>query len=266
MRRRNGFTLIELLVVIAIIAILAAILFPVFTQAREKARSASCLSNSRQVATGLMMYVNDFDGAGPIQYAAGGIYCGDNPGMRCWYEASYPYIKNEGVFNCPSAPRSMRQSFMAPRTSGSAGRPYPTQGMTLTYNFTLSQMNSPGAGQAPLYVGKCPEPARVFFFGDGGSLPHGWNYGVAFANVNDATRKNMAAPYGTGTIAADDQAARHHGGSNLCFLDGHCKWMRWQRLAVFYCIPGDCSAQPGTVNYSDEAKWLWWPRYGVDPP
>src|SRR6478672_6965972 len=68
MRRHDGFTLIELLVVIAIIAILAAILFPVFAQAREKARQTSCLSNQKQIGTGIMMYVQDYDEKYPLAY------------------------------------------------------------------------------------------------------------------------------------------------------------------------------------------------------
>ncbi|HEY3298451.1 MAG TPA: prepilin-type N-terminal cleavage/methylation domain-containing protein, partial [Armatimonadota bacterium] len=67
-KRNSGFTLIELLVVIAIIAILAAILFPVFAQAREKARSASCLSNEKQIGLGLMMYMQDYDETYPMAY------------------------------------------------------------------------------------------------------------------------------------------------------------------------------------------------------
>ena len=98
---RRGFTLIELLVVIAIIAILAAILFPVFAQAREKARQAACLSNMKQMGTAITMYAQDYD------ETYNSIYTFQPPafnaGCRFWWtELLYPYIKNADVFRCPS--------------------------------------------------------------------------------------------------------------------------------------------------------------------
>jgi len=97
-QRRSAFTLIELLVVIAIIAILAAILFPVFAQAREKARSASCLSNLKQIGTGWMMYIQDYDETIPAGWedpAKGG-----HGGV---HNALQPYMKNYKIVECPSA-------------------------------------------------------------------------------------------------------------------------------------------------------------------
>jgi prepilin-type N-terminal cleavage/methylation domain-containing protein/prepilin-type processing-associated H-X9-DG protein len=107
MRRdlKPAFTLIELLVVIAIIAILAAILFPVFALAREKARMSSCLSNQRQLGTALMMYVQDYDETFPyIRFHAYSAQKGAN--TYVWKNAVRPYLKNLDVLACPSNPTS----------------------------------------------------------------------------------------------------------------------------------------------------------------
>ena len=114
--KRRGFTLIELLVVIAIIAILAAILFPVFARAREKARQTSCLSNMKQLGLGMLMYAQDYDetftrmghGNQPTPVVPGDNYFNYNSGSsylyfyRSWASNIYPYIKNVQIFICPS--------------------------------------------------------------------------------------------------------------------------------------------------------------------
>jgi len=100
MRKQNGFTLIELLVVIAIIAILAAILFPVFAKAREKARQTSCLSNMKQIGLGFAQYTQDYD----EKYSSRFI-CVDTPCHEYSYRyALQPYIKNNQIWKCPSNP------------------------------------------------------------------------------------------------------------------------------------------------------------------
>ena len=98
-RKRKAFTLIELLVVIAIIAILAAILFPVFARAREKAKTASCLSNLKELGLGMLMYTQDYDQIIPAWYRY------SPPGVSnyiCWTAVIYPYVKNKQIFCCPS--------------------------------------------------------------------------------------------------------------------------------------------------------------------
>lgn len=108
-RARPGFTLIELLVVIAIIAILAAILFPVFAQAREKARQTACLSNLKQLGMGVLMYTQDYDETMPMVYYSRNNWSASDrcnrpeEGSLRWSGAIYPYVKSGGVFTCPSA-------------------------------------------------------------------------------------------------------------------------------------------------------------------
>src|SRR3569832_1996332 len=150
-REGGGFTLIELLVVIAIIAILAAILFPVFAQAREKARQTSCLSNLKQLGTGYMMYVQDYDESFPLAcqsptriitvyasppYLLVGRGAGTNWG-DLWYPTQganvvFPYTKNYAIWACPSA--ALKDQFNPPLSSspGFAAGQTPTQ---LTYNY-----------------------------------------------------------------------------------------------------------------------------------
>lgn len=114
-KRRSGFTLIELLVVIAIIAILAAILFPVFAQARESARSASCLSNIKQLSLAVLMYTQDYDERFPTPLydmdVANPAYGKQAQPWGIWYryhvgwnQLVQPYVKNVQVFLCPSSP------------------------------------------------------------------------------------------------------------------------------------------------------------------
>ena len=98
---RRGFTLIELLVVIAIIAILAAILFPVFARAREKARQASCLSNVKQIGLAFMQYKQDYDEMWPAMYWTAAT--GWEPAISGWWGGEIgPYMKNTQIFSCPS--------------------------------------------------------------------------------------------------------------------------------------------------------------------
>src|SRR6056297_1595143 len=105
--RRRGFTLIELLVVIAIIAILAAILFPVFARAREKARQTSCLSNVKQIGLAWQMYVQDYDECIPPYYVPNSVRGPELPDIGAsttlyWQDLIYPYTKNFQIWVCPS--------------------------------------------------------------------------------------------------------------------------------------------------------------------
>src|SRR5205807_8555282 len=115
-KRSRGFTLIELLVVIAIIAILAAILFPVFAQARDKARQAACLSNMKQIGAAVMMYSQDYDEQMPYNYE----YFWDASGKQIpnllmwWQDLCRPYVKNEAVYSCPSLSPHIKYTYWRP--------------------------------------------------------------------------------------------------------------------------------------------------------
>lgn len=118
--RRKGFTLIELLVVIAIIAILAAILLPVFARARENARKSTCQNNEKQIGTALMQYIQDFDEIYPPRNDGQGVY---------WSQLIQPYVKSTQVFKCPSNPN--------PNNSVGVIGTYPALPISYAYNERL---------------------------------------------------------------------------------------------------------------------------------
>jgi prepilin-type N-terminal cleavage/methylation domain-containing protein/prepilin-type processing-associated H-X9-DG protein len=202
-RRGRGFTLIELLVVIAIIAILAAILFPVFAQAREKARQASCLSNLKQLGLGAYMYAQDYDETYPVldmRYPAGiegplatGTARGGCP-SGLWCNLIYPYVKNAGVYKCPSL----------------SNRLYRCQGVDYGWNVGTNQSsptysNGMGRFPPPVTMASVPAPADTLIIGHPSTAE---NDPMLWLNVG---RPDWLSQY-------------HLGGNNYAFADGHAKW------------------------------------------
>lgn len=143
MKNRNGFTLIELLVVIAIIAILAAILFPVFAKVREKARAISCLSNMKQLGLAVTQYTQDYDETEPNGWS---VY-GDETG---WASQVFPYVKSVGAFACPDD-SSIGQQSIGEVKSTSYGinsnfgiNPWPAAA-TVAKSYTLAAFGAPSS-------------------------------------------------------------------------------------------------------------------------
>ena len=229
---RRGFTLIELLVVIAIIAILAAILFPVFARAREKARTASCQSNVKQIILGVLMYTQDYDERTPGAYGNSGrdtgivMPAGPVSGRTNWWlwpDMVYPYVKNIQVFRCPSGSNSicdynasnlaMRGDHVSPGTSlGSLSRPAEMIGIYDSWGLTSCGM---------------PHGYRI---DSDGSHPLCYGYPAV-----DETK------FLPGNTYARDYS-RHNDGCNYGFMDGHVKWLA---NTVTYCPSGASSPAYG---------------------
>ncbi len=185
---RKGFTLIELLVVIAIIAILAAILFPVFAKARDKARQTACSSNMKQLATAVMMYAQDYDETYPANWVLQSVSPSRNEqyGNPLWLLE--PYVKSSKLFICPSD--SVGNSFM---DAVDAVDNTKKVGTSYTWNSFAGGVSS----------AKCQEPSRTFMINEG-HYPMAWLcYYPAFLD-----------------------GERHSGGSNAAFLDGHVKFIK----------------------------------------
>jgi len=176
--RKPAFTLIELLVVIAIIAILAAILFPVFAQARERARMSACVSNMRQIGASLMMYVQDYDETYPYCRFHGALGTAASTNVDSWRNAILPYLKNLDVLGCPSNPFSRTtsgvQGAIPPKRGANAEgwERVPEQRMPISYNMNQcasswvpADSKNP-APPPPLRLGQLARPAETIIVGE----------------------------------------------------------------------------------------------------
>jgi prepilin-type N-terminal cleavage/methylation domain-containing protein len=206
--KSRAFTLIELLVVIAIIAILAAILFPVFAQAREQARQTACISNLRQIGTASLTYAQDYD------EQMIGTELGADP-EYFWGDMIQPYMKNRQILDCPSS---------TPKTkwSGPVAPAWP-RGISLewSYNYALNDIrDSVGArlGAAHQSLAAFTRPADTLLIVDG--------WPAVAAPATDEERHEVAWVWGQRDSVhrpLDDGNPRHHGGFNFAACDGHAK-------------------------------------------
>lgn len=193
--KRHGFTLIELLVVIAIIAILAAILFPVFAKAREKARQSSCLSNLKQLGLAELQYEQDYDGCTGSYYSTPA----DGASQWSWIDQLAPYCKNVQIFECPST--TLRYRAVA------AGHHLGSYGVNISAHNTLSM-----AGRDYLYCYRntvsLQYPAETILLGD--------NAGGTYFRYNGTSFDGLTKP--------------HNDGANVAYFDGHAKWQSYSAL------------------------------------
>jgi prepilin-type N-terminal cleavage/methylation domain-containing protein/prepilin-type processing-associated H-X9-DG protein len=228
---RRGFTLIELLVVIAIIAILAAILFPVFAQARGKARQAACLSNCRQISTAVQMYGQDWDDWYPSCHSG------------AYYILVQPYIKNSDVWRCPSGHGTYTVS--REHIDGSTK----AWGLVKVGLLVNGDVVGGGWGMPHRSATLVTEPANTVLMADND------NWAPADGKVGDWTGQIAASAWTDAMMvrgwnsrwqsepAVKDArlGAKHNGGANFIFVDGHVRWLRTP--------PTDCAAwQPGSTG------------------
>ncbi len=219
---------------IAIIAILAAILFPVFSRAREQARKTACLSNMKQIGTALMMYVQDWDETYPYLgcFGCGGGADANNP--LCSPQAKiYPYVKNLGVYDCPSADmyKLVTVANGCARNDPSGwGWPFPPDwvGASLDIGWN-DQMYA-------MRMASMPTPAETVVFSDAAMFVSCGGTRTVYANTC-AAACNPAGRLRRNT--------RHVEGENLVFADGHAKWMNFLEIA-------------------DRCGKLFWPQRNMD--
>lgn len=250
--KSSGFTLIELLVVIAIIAILAAILFPVFAQAREQARKTACLNNTKQIGTAVMMYVQDYDEMYPCN-SWDEPYIGtsdndigqDTRSKTHWPWRIMPYLKNKQVFRCPSDPAQGLSGWAgySKIQDDSWGIPMPISLSQNQHLFGYAGTTSSDPDWAQYYkpqsLAAVPSTANTYMIADYGRnyMETWWINNLRAANYTRVY--NQSAPGGGATKDNTEPWAsrfkqqnvqRHIGGQNITFADGHAAYRQGTRI------------------------------------
>jgi prepilin-type N-terminal cleavage/methylation domain-containing protein/prepilin-type processing-associated H-X9-DG protein len=292
---RKGFTLIELLVVIAIIAILAAILFPVFAQAREKARATSCLSNVKQIGLGIMMYTQDYDEVYPTfaSYVESArvqnpLDANDRPGgttgigrRPMWQWKIYPYLKNWDIYRCPSdagSPTNLIAKF---------------HNISYGYNYgylsTLEVSADPGDASirqwfSGVSMAAVSQPANIVMVTDNGGIsangnsafvtgsmvnpPDGWPSTKYFYGPSTVGWGANCTNYFSGGGGKWENtggfAWRHNEGGNVCWADGHAKFMKIGTGAEGTNNANLALSCTATL-VTDYSRYHWDPRYESGP-
>lgn len=206
MQTRRGFTLIELLVVIAIIAILAAILFPVFAKAREKARQTSCLSNLKQISTAFIMYAQDYDETCALAYYDDWLHYWDATlDATTWTEVGSGYLdaymKSGQIRACPSF-----------KVSG-GDRKY--TGYAYNTDFIgANPVDTWGPGRSPASLGQVTDPTGTVMVCDSAT----WS-----SSTNEVIGNNLLKAPGQVDYYGPNVAFRHNGTANVAYVDGHAK-------------------------------------------
>ncbi len=263
---KSGFTLIEMLVVIAIVAIMAALLFPVFAQARENARRASCQSSEHQIGLGVLQYIQDNDEAYPIEYYYETDAEGNYTDTQMWVDEIYPYMQSYKIFLCPDQTN--------PGHGGQEGLSYAMNADYLNPvpNCDPQAILPNGEFGVPVAEGQVEAPAATVFAvdsksGDIVSVPYGSSFGFfdwsdyadapanytapvvcgyyAWGVMPTPNPDDLSDPNGTffgspGGPAPGDEpisytgvtSVRHRGGTNVLFCDGHVQWLTPGRLAA----------------------------------
>ncbi|MCW3062020.1 MAG: prepilin-type N-terminal cleavage/methylation domain [Capsulimonas sp.] len=220
----QGFTLIELLVVIAIIAILAAILFPVFAKAREKARQITCISNLKQIGLGVMQYVQDSDENYPLTRNNTATVSTGGTTWGLWKVNIYPYIKSTQVFSCPSGVKSVQGTYILPGGSK----------LTLQENWSVGGnegvfVNGQALPVVPFNAAQIGQSSLMAMLADATYAV--WNNPARVYNANynvDALNP---------PLAPDPSLARHVQGSNIVYADGHAKYQTQGQLGPLVASP-----------------------------
>ncbi|MDR3710930.1 MAG: DUF1559 domain-containing protein [Capsulimonadaceae bacterium] len=259
---RNAFTLIELLVVIAVIAILAAILFPVFATAREKARQTSCLNNEKQLGLALVQYAQDYDELLPGGTASSQCSTG-------WAGEIYSYVKSVGAYRCPDDMNTNPYNFSSYGINGNLasrnGSTSTNKGVCLSqmtapsvtvllFELTGSAPNSANEGvsnnpngtienQSPFGLGL----GMIGFWdpngaGDGNGCTSSTTLRYAFGDTGNRPGTIANANFENGNTCLTAGTGRHSNGSNFILCDGHVKWLTGEQVSTGY------AAQTATAN------------------